>query len=61
MHAPCLCIPPVVRLTVELGASRNDDWRQRYLDTRTYDKLWEESEDAEAGKAIGLMRLTQTE
>ena len=44
-----------------LSFAANSDWRQRYFDLRTFDRLWEESENKEEGEKRGLMRLTQTE
>lgn len=44
-----------------LSFAADSDWRQRYLDLRTFDRLWQESENAEEGEKIGVMRLKQTE
>ncbi|POY75815.1 putative D-aspartate oxidase [Rhodotorula taiwanensis] len=44
-----------------LSFADDRDWRQRYFDQRTFDRLWEESRHADEGARIGLMRLTQTE
>ena len=44
-----------------LSFADNADWRQRFLDQRTFDVLWSESEDAAEAERRGLMRLTQTE
>lgn len=44
-----------------LSFADNGDWRQRFLDQRTFDVLWEESANAEQGLSRGLMRLKQTE
>ncbi|GAA5905429.1 hypothetical protein JCM6882_003157 [Rhodosporidiobolus microsporus] len=44
-----------------LSFADNADWRQRWFDLKTFEKLWQESEDKEAGEKIGVMRLTQTE
>ncbi|GAA5976723.1 hypothetical protein JCM10908_005607 [Rhodotorula pacifica] len=44
-----------------LSFADDKDWRQRYFDQRTFDRLWTESEEADIGAAKGLMRLTQTE
>lgn len=44
-----------------LSFAASDDWRQRYLDIKTFDVLWRESEDRDEGLEKGVMRLTQTE
>jgi glycine/D-amino acid oxidase-like deaminating enzyme len=44
-----------------LSFAANNDWRQRYLDLRTFERFWKDSENAEEGEKIGIMRLTQTE
>ncbi|GAA5894961.1 FAD-dependent oxidoreductase [Sporobolomyces salmoneus] len=44
-----------------LSFAADEDWRQRYLDLRTFDKFWAESEDSEEGEKIGVIRLRQTE
>ncbi|GAA5892147.1 hypothetical protein JCM8208_001450 [Rhodotorula glutinis] len=44
-----------------LSFAASDDWRQRYLDIKTFDVLWKESEDRDEGLEKGIMRLTQTE
>ncbi|GAA5820306.1 hypothetical protein JCM3770_004040 [Rhodotorula araucariae] len=44
-----------------LSFAAASDWRQRYFDIKTFDRLWAESEDKEGGEAKGVMRLTQTE
>ncbi|BGP37032.1 hypothetical protein JCM10450v2_000942 [Rhodotorula kratochvilovae] len=44
-----------------LSFAAASDWRQRYFDIKTFDKLWAESEDQKGGEAKGVMRLTQTE
>ncbi|GAA5924343.1 FAD-dependent oxidoreductase [Sporobolomyces koalae] len=44
-----------------LSFAGNSDWRQRHLDLRTFDELWEQSRDADEGHKIGVLRLRQTE
>ncbi|GAA5849676.1 hypothetical protein JCM9279_001976 [Rhodotorula babjevae] len=44
-----------------LSFAASDDWRQRYLDIKTFDVLWRESEDRDEGSEKGVLRLTQTE
>lgn len=44
-----------------LSFAANGDWRQRFLDQRTFDVFWNESRDAEQAARFGLLRLTQTE
>ncbi|TNY24248.1 FAD dependent oxidoreductase [Rhodotorula diobovata] len=44
-----------------LSFAASDDWRQRYLDMVTFERLWEESEIRVEGEERGVMRLTQTE
>jgi D-amino-acid oxidase len=44
-----------------LSFADNQDWRQRFLDQRTFDVFWKESEDAEIANQRGILRLTQTE
>ena len=44
-----------------LSFAANDDWRQRFLDQRTFDVLWQESRDPLVAAQIGLLRLTHTE
>ncbi|GAA5937927.1 hypothetical protein JCM3775_002398 [Rhodotorula graminis] len=44
-----------------LSFAASDDWRQRYLDVKTFDVLWSESDDRDEGLHKGVMRLTQTE
>ena len=39
----------------------NADWRQRFLDQRTFDVFWKESEDSQVANERGILRLTQTE
>ncbi|GAA6005366.1 hypothetical protein JCM10207_002954 [Rhodosporidiobolus poonsookiae] len=44
-----------------LSFAADTDYRQRSFDLRTFQKLWEQSEDQDAGEKLGVMRLTQTE
>ncbi|KAM0753537.1 DAO-domain-containing protein [Meredithblackwellia eburnea MCA 4105] len=44
-----------------LSFADDNDWRQRHFDGTTFDYLWQESEDEQHAKEIGLMRLVQTE
>ncbi|GAA5971389.1 hypothetical protein JCM11641_008332 [Rhodosporidiobolus odoratus] len=69
-HLPGDALDPTFASTAagahHLSFADNDDWRQRWLDLRTFERLWEESEDGtrdgqQSGEERGLMRLTQTE
>lgn len=65
-HLPHDSLNPASSSSTAAGAHHlsfadNADWRQRFFDQRTYDILWEESQDAEVAARRGLMRLTQTE
>ncbi|GAA6041691.1 hypothetical protein JCM8097_003086 [Rhodosporidiobolus ruineniae] len=64
-HLPGDALDPTFASTAagahHLSFADNADWRQRYFDLRTFERLWEESEDAAEGEAKGLLRLKQTE
>lgn len=44
-----------------LSFADNKDWRQRFLDQRTFDVFWQESQDEHVANKRGILRLTQTE
>lgn len=44
-----------------LSFADNKDWRQRFLDQRTFDVFWNESTDPQVANKRGILRLTQTE
>lgn len=65
-HLPSDALNPSLSASSAAGAHHlsfadNSDWRQRFLDQRTFDVFWEESRDADLAARRGLMRLTQTE
>lgn len=64
-HLPEDALHPLYASTAagahHLSFAANDDWRQRFLDQRTFDVLWQESQDPLYAEKIGLLRTTQTE